>query len=66
MEPFPADVGFGVRVGKNSVHRQKMLIRYAPSWVAVAPPYTVTEDEIDEMVARLRRSIVDVLGELKD
>jgi adenosylmethionine-8-amino-7-oxononanoate aminotransferase len=32
----------------------------------VAPPYTVTEDEIDEMVARLRRSIVDVLGELKD
>ena len=24
MEPFPAEAGFGVRVGKNSVHRQKM------------------------------------------
>jgi len=65
MEPFPSDVGFGVRVGKNSVHKQKMLIRYAPSWVAVAPPYTITEPEIDEMVGRLRASIVEVLGELE-
>ena len=55
MEPFPGEVGFGMRVGKNSVHKQKMLIRYAPHWVAVAPPYTVTEAEIDEMVGRLRR-----------
>jgi len=42
MEPFPAEVGFRVRVGKDCVHRQQMLIRYAPSWIAVAPPYRVT------------------------
>ena len=54
MESFPAEVRFGVRVGKNCVHKQKMLIRYAPNWVELAPPFTVTEDEIDEMVGRLR------------
>ena len=42
-----------------------MLIRYAPDWVALAPPFTTTEDEIDEMVKRLGQAILEVLGELR-
>jgi adenosylmethionine-8-amino-7-oxononanoate aminotransferase len=64
MEPFPSDTAFGVRVGKNSVHKQKMLVRYSPNWIAVAPPFTITEDQIDEMVTRLGRAISEVSGEL--
>ena len=65
MELFPKEVAFGVRVGKNCLHQQKMLIRYAPNWVELAPPFIITEDEIDDMVGRLRQAIVEVLGELK-
>jgi len=65
MEPFPRKVGFGVRVGKNCVHKQKMLIRYAPNWVELAPPFIITEDEIDDLVGRLRQAMIEVLGELK-
>jgi adenosylmethionine-8-amino-7-oxononanoate aminotransferase len=64
MEPFPNELRFGVRVGKNCVHKQKMLVRYSPHWVAVAPPYTITETEIDDMVLRLRAAIVEELGAL--
>jgi len=66
MEWFPAETRFGIRVGKNCVHKQKMLIRYAPNWVELAPPFIITEDEIDDMVGRLRQAMIEVLGELKE
>jgi adenosylmethionine-8-amino-7-oxononanoate aminotransferase len=65
IEPFPKEVGFGVKVGKNCVHKQKMLIRYSPDWVAVAPPFITSKDEIDEIVKRLRRAIVEVMEALR-
>jgi adenosylmethionine-8-amino-7-oxononanoate aminotransferase len=65
MESFPKEIGFGIKVGKNCVHKQKMLIRYAPNWVSVAPPFVVSEEEIDDMVGRLRTSIIEVLAEVR-
>lgn len=65
MERFPREFGFGVKVGKNCVGNQKMLVRYSPDWIAVAPPFIITEAEIDDMVDRLGRAIVAVLDEFR-
>jgi adenosylmethionine-8-amino-7-oxononanoate aminotransferase len=65
MEPFPKDLAFGVKVGRRCINKEKMLVRYSPGWVAVAPPYIITEDEIDDMVNRLGRAIVGVLNEVR-
>ena len=65
MEPFPKEFGFGVKVGKNCVGKQKMLVRYSPDWIAVAPPFIITEEEVDDMVDRLGRAIVEVLDEFR-
>ncbi|HET6443255.1 MAG TPA: aspartate aminotransferase family protein [candidate division Zixibacteria bacterium] len=65
MEPFPGELNFGVRVGRNCILNQHMLIRYAPNWVALAPPFIVTEIEIDEMVSRLGQAIIAVLAQVR-
>lgn len=65
LEPFPPDLAFGVKVGRTCIQQEKMLVRYAPEWVAVAPPFIVTQEEIDEMVGRLGRAIVRVLDQVR-
>lgn len=65
LEPFPKQVEFGIRVGKNCIHQKKMLIRFAPHWVAVAPPFITTREEIDEIVRRLGEAIFEELSKLK-
>ena len=65
MEPFPREVGFGVRVGKNCVHKQKLLVRYAPDWIALAPPFIITEEEIDILVKRVTRAVKEELKQVK-
>jgi adenosylmethionine-8-amino-7-oxononanoate aminotransferase len=65
MESFPKGVDFGIRVGKNCVHQKKMLVRMAPHWVAVAPPFITTKEEIDDIVQRLAQAIFEELSELK-
>ena len=65
LTPFPAEIGFGLRVGKNTVHKKKMLIRSSPNWVAVAPPFITTRAEIDDMVGRLGEAIFEELINLK-
>jgi adenosylmethionine-8-amino-7-oxononanoate aminotransferase len=65
LEPFPHELGFGVRVGKTCIQEEKMLVRYAPDWVAVAPPLIITKEEIDEIVNRLGRAIVGVLNQVQ-
>ncbi len=66
LEPFKKGINFGTRVGRNSLLKQNMIIRYAPNWIAVAPPFIVSEQEIDEMVLRLGQSIFDELSVLKN
>ena len=46
-------------------HQKKMIVRMSSKWVAVAPPYIIEPEEIDDMVARLGQAIVEELGILK-
>jgi adenosylmethionine-8-amino-7-oxononanoate aminotransferase len=38
----------------------------SPKWVAVAPPYIIEPEEIDEMVKRLGQAIVEELGNMQN
>jgi adenosylmethionine-8-amino-7-oxononanoate aminotransferase len=65
MEPFPPEDRFGVRVGKNCVHQQNLLVRYAPNWIALAPPFIITEEEIDTMVQRITKAVKEELSQVR-
>jgi adenosylmethionine-8-amino-7-oxononanoate aminotransferase len=62
-EPFPADVAFGVRVGRRAL-ADGLLCRFDPNWIAFGPPLISTAEQIDEMVAMLDRSMGEVLNEM--
>jgi adenosylmethionine-8-amino-7-oxononanoate aminotransferase len=62
-EPFPAEVAFGVRVGRRALEHG-LLCRFDPNWIAFGPPLTVTAEQLDEMLAVLDRSIGEVLDEM--
>jgi adenosylmethionine-8-amino-7-oxononanoate aminotransferase len=66
MEPFPKQAQFGIKVGKNCIHQKNMLIRYAPNWLALAPPFVTTREEIDEIVRRLGEAIFEELSAFKN
>jgi adenosylmethionine-8-amino-7-oxononanoate aminotransferase len=59
-ERFPAEVSFGVRVGKRALENG-LLCRFDPHWIAFGPPLVVTGEQVDEMVAILDKSISEVL-----
>ncbi len=65
MEPFPKDVRFGVQVGKNCIHNHKLLIRYAPDWIALAPPLTITREEIDILMEKLIAGVKEAVQKVK-
>ncbi|HVS35297.1 MAG TPA: aspartate aminotransferase family protein [Gemmataceae bacterium] len=62
--PFPAETAFGVRVGRRAL-ANGLLCRFDPNWLAFGPPLIVTEEQIDEMLDLLDRSMDEVLAELK-
>jgi adenosylmethionine-8-amino-7-oxononanoate aminotransferase len=62
-EQFPAEVAFGVRVGRRAL-AIGLLCRFDPHWLAFGPALIVTSEQIDEMVELLDRSIAEVLSEL--
>jgi adenosylmethionine-8-amino-7-oxononanoate aminotransferase len=61
-EPFPAAAAFGVRVGRRALENG-LLCRFDPNWIAFGPPLIVTDEQVDEMVAILGRSLAEVLDE---
>ena len=61
-ESFPPDIAFGVRVGRRALENG-LLTRFDPNWLALGPPLTVTEEQIDEIVAILEESIGECLAE---
>jgi adenosylmethionine-8-amino-7-oxononanoate aminotransferase len=61
-ERFPAEVSFGVRVGRRALSNG-LLCRFDPHWLAFGPPLISTAEHIDEMVAVLDRSMGEVLAE---
>jgi adenosylmethionine-8-amino-7-oxononanoate aminotransferase len=62
-EPFPPEIGFGVRVGRRAL-AHGLLCRFDPHWIAFGPALVVTAEQIDEMLALLDRSLGDVLEEV--
>src|SRR5690242_13078349 len=63
-ERFPAEVNFGVRVGRRAL-ANGLLCRFDPHWLAVGPPLVFTAEHIDETVAILDRSIGETLDEVR-
>jgi adenosylmethionine-8-amino-7-oxononanoate aminotransferase len=61
-ERFPADVAFGVRVGRRALENG-LLCRFDPHWIAFGPPLISTSEQIEDMVALLDRSLGEVLAE---
>jgi adenosylmethionine-8-amino-7-oxononanoate aminotransferase len=59
-EPFPAEVGFGLRVGRRAL-ANGLLCRFDPNWLAFGPPLVVTSEQLDEMLAVLDRSLGEAL-----
>lgn len=57
--PFPEALGFGNRVAL-AARRRGLLLRSAPWFIALAPPFIVTEAEIDEIAAIVDASIAEV------
>jgi adenosylmethionine-8-amino-7-oxononanoate aminotransferase len=60
-EPFPQEVGFGVRVGRRAL-ANGLLCRFDPHWLAFGPPLVVTTEQLEEMLAVLDRSIGEALA----
>jgi adenosylmethionine-8-amino-7-oxononanoate aminotransferase len=65
---FPADNPTGLAkddIGKRierAARLRGLVVRGAPDMVSVAPPLTITKEQIDDMVQRLTRAIGDVLN----
>ena len=55
-EPFPPEQRLGKRIGQEAQDRG-LIIRHDPDWFALAPPLTVSEDELHAMCAILEDSI---------
>jgi adenosylmethionine-8-amino-7-oxononanoate aminotransferase len=60
---FPDSVSLGVKVGRRALG-YGLLCRFDPHWIAFGPPLIVTDEQIDEMVAILDRSLGEALAEL--
>jgi adenosylmethionine-8-amino-7-oxononanoate aminotransferase len=63
-EPFPADVAFGLRVGRRAL-TNGLLCRFDPNWIAFGPALVVTSEQIDEMIELLDQSIGEILSEMR-
>ena len=62
-EPHPPEVGIGMQIGQEALHRG-LILRHDPDWLALAPPLVVSQDELDEMMTILESSIGTVLERL--
>jgi len=57
------DPPIGEAIGRRAL-QNGLITRFDPHWIALGPPLTVTEEQIDEMLEILERSMVEVLSEL--
>jgi adenosylmethionine-8-amino-7-oxononanoate aminotransferase len=60
-ERFPANPGFGVRVGRRAL-ANGLLCRFDPHWIALGPPLISTTEQIEEMIEILDRSLGEELS----
>jgi adenosylmethionine-8-amino-7-oxononanoate aminotransferase len=64
-ERYPANPGIGVQIGRRAL-ANGLLCRFDPHWLAFGPALNVTEDQLEEMIGVLDRSMEDVLRESAD
>jgi L-2,4-diaminobutyrate transaminase len=66
LRPFERSLGVGARVTRRCLERG-VITRALPDadTIAFSPPFVVTEDEVDEMVATARAAADDVAAELR-
>ncbi len=57
------DPAIGIDIGRRAL-KNGLICRFDPHWIALGPALTVTAEEIDQMLAILEQSIVEVLSEL--
>jgi len=62
-EPF--DPPIGMLIGQRALSNG-LLTRFDPHWLGVAPPLIIQQDQIEEMVEILDRSIAEVIRETKN
>jgi len=56
-------VDFGVQVGKAALEKG-LLSRFAPHWIAFAPPLIIGREQIDLLMGILSESIEETLKTL--
>lgn len=56
------DNDLGVRIGKRALAKG-LLCRFDPHWIAFGPPLISTTEQIEEMLALLESSLLEVLNE---
>ena len=62
---FPEEVGIGKRIS-DAAEKRGLLVRPVGNLNVLSPPLTITRAEIDDLVALLRASILDVVENLRD
>jgi adenosylmethionine-8-amino-7-oxononanoate aminotransferase len=61
-ERFPANPGIGMKIGRRAL-ANGLLCRFDPHWLAFGPALNFTEEQIDEMLGLLDKSMGEVLAE---
>ena len=60
-ERFPVPIG--TLIGRRALENG-LITRFDPNWIALGPPLSVGEREIDEILSILDRSTGEVLAEM--
>jgi len=55
------DPPIGVEIGRRALENG-LLTRFDPHWLALGPPLIITEDQVDEILSILDRSVSEVLA----
>ena len=63
-EPFPKETAIGRQIFKACL-KNGLLLRASSDWIAVGPPLTVTEGEMDEIFDALTKSIREVMASIE-
>lgn len=62
--PFPASSGIGMKLSEHAL-KHGLIVRPLADTIGLCPPLIITEAEIDEMFARLSRSLEDTVAGMR-
>jgi L-2,4-diaminobutyrate transaminase len=56
------DPPIGIEIGRRAL-QNGLLTRFDPHWLAIGPPLILTDEQADQIIAILDRTISDVIGQ---